>query len=266
MRIESEPAGFRGKLAFDDGHAEITRELESPDCAELVRALGLVAAVLLNSQDDTAAPAPSAQAPQPAPAIPEPAPKPESSHSGSAGSRADHWAVSTGLALSFDAGALPELIVAPRLSLSVEYWPSRRWGAAFGVSASAPAQNVVAVEGSNATIGFAAARPEGCLVGRPSPHLGFAGCASFELGRLEGSSTASTGTQRESWFTPGALLRGELRLIRPLWIFAQGSLSFPLVRSDFFFSRPGSPDSRAPVYAVPAVALGAGVGLAVRFE
>jgi hypothetical protein len=162
-------------------------------------------------------------------------------------------------------GALPKLWLAPRLGLGFEVWASRLWSAGLGASATLPGSRDVTVEESRATIGLATARLEACASVRPRAHATFVGCGLFTGGRIEGSSTSSSVTRREKWLTPGILARAESRTFKPLWLFAEASVGWPLVRSGFFFSRATAPTS-VRAYQVPAQVFSADIGLLLRFE
>lgn len=260
VRIGREAEGFHGSVEL--GEPPTARELDSADCGELLQALALIAAVLLQSESESQSKPPRVETPAIAPAAALPSP----ARAQDTRATSPRWVAVLGLGGGIEQGSLPSPWLAPRIRLGMEFGRVLPWAAEIGVSATLPRSAEVSVEDTRATLRLSAARLDGCVTRRFDPRWQLAGCALFEAGRLDGRSAMSSGAQHMLWLAPGIQLRAELVLGRPWSVFAQASDRWPLVRGRFAFSRPTTPPTVALAYEVPAQALAAEIGVFVRFE
>lgn len=277
VHIERAVAGFRGTLALRDrlpADAAVSesgaREVEASDCAELVQALALVAAVEL-SPDATRGVDPAvasiAQAsklalPTVAPVSAPTAPVRAATKRSTASAP---WSFGARLGGSVDDGALPRATALPRLALFAALYSARRLGAELAISATLPSGQNQVTSGVSSHFEFAAVRLEGCASTRFGGRFELMPCALVEVGRLTGSSSLATPSNAtQSWVAPGILLRGQADLLSRLALYADLGLARPLARTAFFLNRPGGA-GEIPVYQVPPAAFTVGIGLLLHF-
>ena len=261
----------RGRITLKEGSASVMRELSGTTCDEVVAALALIAAVLLEgASDDHESGAPSSPAsPLPAPnAVPTATPAPAE--------RAAPPANPSGVTMQDES---------PRRSVV-------RWGAAvhgdalggvgpgiaFGVRAAAevalriPLEPTLRISGawtpgtdrstSLGAVHFALAggRLEACPVRWPLARWNVTPCGLFDVARVSGEATGSAVGQRgRLWVAPGLLARLGLSVTSFVELELEGGVTFPLLRYRFLYT----PDP--VVYHVPIATGFGGAGAAVRF-
>ncbi|WP_438003556.1 hypothetical protein WME89_32380 [Sorangium sp. So ce321] len=206
-------------------------------CDELVGALALTIAILLDSEATPAtAPAPVAPAPvAPAPAPPPP-PRP-----------APGWDVSAELGAAGTVGVLDPLRPAVMGELSLR---RRAWSAGLG-AVWLPGQEIDVTPGA-ASIGLVAAAARGCatLTGELD---GFrlSACAASLLGAVHGAGKGFAPDREASapWFAVGgsAIAEGPLFGTRALGWSARATLLVPISRARFTVERRSGSEAGAPV-------------------
>ena len=252
---------YRGKLALVVGERTFTRELESPSCMDLVKAMSLVLGVIYNDRASRTAepPPPSEPAAAPEavrrpvdtpPITTPPAPKPSSTH----------VAVAMLARGSFLWGPAPE--ASPRIEGFVEVGlartsalaPTLRLGGGYAGSFGTKVQG--GSVGFSVTSAVAALCPvrfggaEGRMELRP--------CLRLEMGDLEGKSSDIPSAREEHslWLAPGGELVGRWKLSPALSLEAAGTLVVPTRRQTYYVE-----PSAQVVNSTGAIAASGGLGL-----
>jgi hypothetical protein len=275
VTIAQDAMGYRGTLRVSESSDGASgRELGSADCGELVRALALVAAVVLNPAE-TAEPGPSTSAAPPASpeAAPSaaavvtgpkvaPVPSPPSEPSPRSYPPQGRLAVVGAVAASLHTAVAGDLVWSPRIAVGAEYlsirWP---WGIGIRLSLTRAESGVQTIVGS-ADFVWTLGRLEICPILRPSAGLTVGACGLFEAGEVRGTSSTTSTARR--WLAPGGLARVEGRAFGPLWVYGDLGVTRPLIRTEFYVDRQGGQSSER-VYKVPEAVLTAGLGLLVRW-
>ncbi|WP_437498762.1 hypothetical protein [Sorangium sp. So ce1099] len=222
-----------------------TRQLSSEPgaaCDELVGALALTIAILLDSEA-TPATAPAAVAPAPvapAPVLPAPAPPPPPRP-------APGWDVSAEIGAAGTVGMLDPLRPAVMGELSLR---RRAWSAGLG-AVWLPLQEIDVTPGA-ASIGLVAAAARGCAT--ITGELGgfrLSACAASLLGAVHGAGKGFTPDREASapWFAVGgsAIAEGPLFGTRALGWSARATLLVPISRARFTVDRRSGSAADAPV-------------------
>lgn len=274
VRIEPKGAGgFIGTVRLTEtGGGDVERFIAARQCDELVDALSLVVAVVLNPQERESMP--SVIEPTVPTALTEPSADVESLAVGPTqvafqlGNAPNHARFGLGalFAGSVERGGVPGTVLAPRLGVRGTVQPqpdSIELG--LGLSMALPTDEKSSTAEPRAKFRLDAVRFEGCSSFRLRPALRFGPCAAFEVGRLKGSSeVTSTVVGSKSWLSPGALLRGHWQASEFVGIYADFGVMWPLVRSAFYFNQPAAPSRIWVVHSVPSRTYSASVGLTVH--
>jgi hypothetical protein len=251
-RVASGSWPFRGELAVKVASGPQTeREMLGADCGAVVMSLVLVAALAIGptvewpAGDQLDAPPVDRR-----PAVEEPRP-------------------------SFLAGVRTHGMSAlgPNVSFGVDAFAERvfRWGAgaaSLAASAGAFAPQTASVAAGQAKFRAFLAGLEGCWFGGfvASTRLSLSPCVGVKGGILEASGELAqrpSGSAARAWIAPDASAQVYAPLTRNVWLAAGAAIFFPLVRDDFVFQIPRSPD--VGIYRVPAAGGAGSVGLAGAF-
>jgi hypothetical protein len=250
-------AGVHGQLRVQnpDG-SETTREVPGLDCREVLSAMALIAALMVDPLAITSPvlPAPAAAAAaSPAPADESPAPR-------------TGWSLSAGQRLALHTGVLPGLgwgeswFVQAGLAGSGMFQPSLR------VAAHTAGSTTRAAPLGSARFRWQAARASACPLDlSPLPAFVLRPCAFFDLGRLQawGFSTASPQNHSVFWAATGLELEFEAILIGPLVVGADAGVVLPLVPAERFHFLPENAPNAVP--HVISLGVSAALGLGLRF-
>lgn len=246
----------------DPDGARSVREVDGPDCAEVVSAHALIGALAIDPQAlSQPAPAPVARAEPPAPPAPRQVPPP---------------ADASNMGIGLGAGAVAVSAVAPwilpgmsgfvELSGKAPFSFAARLSAAY---APASTRQSTAVPGTESQFWWWALRAEACpWPARLGPGSHASACATFDAGRLGAKGLPKGGPVQLgaedacAWYAPGALLRFDQALGRGLFVEAEGDVFFPLVKQQFVFSVDARP---AEEHRVPAVGGAARAGIGYHF-
>ncbi|WP_437302724.1 hypothetical protein [Sorangium sp. So ce388] len=211
-------------------------------CDELVGALALTIAILLDSEATPATtPAPVAPAPvAPAPVLPAPAPPPPSRP-------APGWDVSAELGAAETVGVLDPLRPAVMGELSLR---RRAWSAGLG-AVWLPRQEIDVLPGA-ASIGLVAAAARGCAtITGELDGFRLSACAASLLGAVHGAGKGFAPDREASapWFAVGgsAIAEGPLFGTRALGWSARATLLVPVSRARFTVDRRSGSEAGAPV-------------------
>jgi hypothetical protein len=244
VELADRGASVLGELHFTepDG-AEITRAVTGTTCEEVVPALALIAALLVDPEAAT-----RARAVTPAPAPP----------SSSSSTPTWRFRPSIGAGVTLTTAVGPGLGLGPWVEIGIETERRARRGPTLGLTLAHfrnPTQRTAAGDADfSTTLG----RLTLCPLRWPASGLFFgAACGAFEAGSVHaaGSQTLERHTYTELW----AALAPAVELSYRPWPFLSvrldGLAVFPLVRDSYYFG----PD--LPVFSVPTVAVTSQAGL-----
>ncbi len=279
IEISASGPGLVGRLTLrEPSRATTVREVPGASCSEIVNALALIAAVLIDpgasselgdgSAED---PPPPAAQPPPRPIPAEPAPvrplerRPAASRRDGAAAAApasERWWMGVGFGAGVESAPTP----VPAAALSADAVASvRSWlwvGAAVlhaqGVTLWTPA--------GSGSISWTAARLQGCPLRWPaSGRLALRPCALFEAGQLgaTGERTVDRQTVRVPWWSTGAGVVLTASLVERLSLVGHGGAVLPWRRERFYFA-PDSAENTA--FRVPVVGAHGRLGLIVRLN
>ncbi|WP_437284438.1 hypothetical protein [Sorangium sp. So ce406] len=214
-------------------------------CGELVEALALTIAILLDSEPAPAPPPPVAPAPPPAapaPVVParRPAPPPSARQPPS-------WDVSAELGAAGTVGMLDPFRAAATGGVSLR---RRAWSAGLG-AVWLPRQDID-IEPGVASIGLVAATARGCAtIAGELDEVRLSACAASMLGAVHGAGRGFSPNREDSalWFAVGgsAIAEGPLFGTRALGWSARATLLAPVARARFTVDRRAGSDAGAPV-------------------
>lgn len=244
-------------VVVDATGTSVRREVDGATCDEVVDAIALMAAVLLEGRSEPGVQ--SAEPPMPTPPRTPPrgvvARDVDSRPTASPASVPLGWAVGAHAVLL--GGVAPSLAAGVRAmaELGIDrpgvFRPALRLSFAWTARTSAP----TAV--SNTHLSFLSGRAEACPLRLEGAHAALVPCATFDLGRI--AVDPGTGSRARLWLAPGIVARATWSVTRFLDLEVEGGLAFPLLRYHFFF------EPEPQVYRVPAVGGTGGLGAAFRF-
>lgn len=283
----------QGRLVIrEEGGASSVREVAGRDCAEVVSALALIAALAIDPKASTAVepPAPPPiEPPQPPP--PPPAPPffpPVAAPRGAAvttptveprapwpplapplpvwldpGWRYDpiRYRITVGAQLAGVGAIAPGISPGILLFVDAAHNDEGPWAPSWRLSIGRAAQDDIDTVGGIAAIRWFAGRAEACPVRLGDDELGVRPCGFFELGALEAQGVRSV---VRPWAALGLLGRVHWVLQDRVELEVQGGLNVPTIRDTFYFEgQTKSVSDRITVHATPGVGgiVGAGVGL-----
>ncbi|MHB8873290.1 MAG: hypothetical protein ACYC8T_06355 [Myxococcaceae bacterium] len=248
---------FQGVLTVREADGqESSRSVSAARCEEVVSALALVAAAAIELRASRSPvghrPGLDVVEPPPPPSPPRPPPPPRRG-----------WGFGAGARFEVTGGASPRPLLGGAAFLELERAerpsPLFRAGVRFS-----PGQDVVQAGGAGARFELFAGHLEACpfqaQLGSP---VSLRPCARLEAGVLtatgRGLRSAPPSAARP-WVTPSAVGRVRVGGESAVSLDVEGALAFPLVRDHFYL---GQDSSKVTVHQVPAVTVGAGVGLSV---
>jgi hypothetical protein len=258
LTVQRTEGGFAGRLSL--GTAENAREVEGAECASVVRALALVAAISLDpaatsGPGEPIAPPARDQASAPATRLPvEPARVPATP------SRAPNlsWGFGASGALLF--GIAPSVLYG--VEVHVELGDSHR----RLLLRAAGAQLVtgsIAIEENKATFELTAAELGGCYRPLDLDTFDLSGCLVVNAGQLRaegerGGEVVDPGTSRRFWGASGARFGAFLRPVRSVELGAELGVLVPWYEHSYVLDNP-----RERVHDTAPVAVDARLGVTV---
>lgn len=234
LEIAPSSPGVVGRLTLREPDGTMTvRVLPGNTCAEVVNALALVAAILVDAKASTAPLQIQISEVVPAAGPPDQRPLRQSR-----GRSPRPWGFDVHLGAGLEEGALPSVAWGPMLELAVLPPLEPLPGAAILLSVRKTGSGPLRRVGGVASFSWTAARlglcpwrwPERTIVAiRP--------CASLELGLLavDAEETTNPTDQQLTWVAPGLLLVWELRLPRAILLGADLGANAVANRAKFFF-------------------------------
>jgi hypothetical protein len=251
VEVTPDASGLVGRVRFERAGRETVRELHASSCGELVRALALIVAILIDpGADVTPAPprrTPTVSAPEP-PAPPPPAAIPS-------------LFFIAGPELVLQTGVVPGLGVGERLFVALGR-EGAVWASSARLSATRLHGDAVSAEsGAEASFELVSARLEASVIRFGWGRLALEPGLFFELGRLrvEGQHPLGAVTRERLWATAGVSVRPSVTLARRLVLGLALGAHVPLLRYDFAFI------GENRLYQNEALGFDAALTLGVRF-
>jgi hypothetical protein len=256
VRIERSEGRLRGVLTLEESGRQTVREVSSERCGEVVQALALIVAILVDPDADT----------RPLPELPSPAPVPGPAASGSRPARARpsprvRWIPGAGIQVTVAAGVAGSALVGERwfaaLSREGVDGPSITLRLAVGHDRTGTIEHG---DGASSALSRNLVRFDGCGAALSDPSFALSLCGVGEAGRIDAYGVHPVRSEAPTlgWLAFGALARAAFRYERVLGLEAELGASLPLTRYDF---RLGG----EPLYQTAPVVAGAGLGLSVHF-
>lgn len=269
--VTADANGFVGDIAFlDDGGQKVDRHLRGEQCDAVVSSLALITALALDATlREEEAPAPPPPAPEKATRSPEarvtPKPAPETRQPPAPIRERSLAAARIGVGGGYGSALhAPGVGLAPHAALLGQLdWRS---GFALRLSAHADWYDFTADEERRANLRILGVETSACPWRWRFGELGFAPCATLDLGSLhaegeQGGKLTTPGSATIVWAAVGAELRLAWEPTGPLWVELRGAAAFPLVASyEFVFRNPTHVAYRVPVFTGAG-----GIGVGVRF-
>lgn len=258
-----EAAGVRGRLTVRKLNGELlTREVPGRTCQEVVSAMALIAALMvdplaLTSDGPSAAPEappPSAPSASPSPA-PSTAPPPPVASNRAPERR---WAFGVEQRLTARTAVAPELAWGEAVSLML-LWQGSSFRPSLELSAHRARATASRSFGS-AELNWTAAQLTLCPWGtQPGPRWDVRACAQLQVGRLLGTGYATRNPAEGTifWSSAGLQLEARTRLLGPLWLGLDAGALRPFSRESFYLA-PTQTLHRIPSWGFN---FGGGVGL-----
>jgi hypothetical protein len=270
------PAGGRGYdgvlVVRDTGAAATERAVHAPSCDELVIALAVIAAVVIDpitaktgaidagaAGAEAAADAgvstpvaPDAGAP-PSPLLERPGPQPRESAE-DAGPAGDRWEVSAGAGGGAIGGSAPTLL----FSVPVFFEVARQTGGVVEPALRLRFERTATASSEDGAFSRTGGAADLCPIALRGRSLRAQPCARLELAALyaKGRDVEPLRSDVRPWFAFGPIARARLELAAPLFLELEGGALLAVVR-DRFFVEPGTLVYRAPlVGATTAFAVG----------
>jgi hypothetical protein len=236
--------GVVGQLRWlEPEGGETARAVSGTTCEEVVSALALIAAVLVDPESLTRSPT------SPAPTVVSPRER-------------ETWSFRP----SFGAGARvstatgPGWSLGPNLELGLESERNGRRGPALRLSFERLASPTESTRAGDADFTTTLGRLSLCPLRFPSSGALFAApCAGFELGQLHAEGTRTSGPDDASllWLAADPFVSVAYRPLRILSLELEAGAVFPLVRGRFIFA------PTLPVFSIPIAGFSARAGLSV---
>jgi hypothetical protein len=261
VQAKSKRSVARVEFVDADGQ-RVSRTIGADTCDEVVNAIALVTALAMDARAGgkplaPESPAGVSPAPTPAPAPTRPAPEPDARRGPQ---RAARWDAGSGL----DVATAYAPTAAFGLRLFAEHAPSF-----FSLRATAMHADSgnVDVDGGSARFRFWGGRLEGCPLRLAlGKQLEAVPCAGLDAGALDakglpGSGISSPKRATELWLAAVVVGRVVLEIDRMLLVEAQADARFPVLRHEFYLETP-----ERDVHSVPAIGVGASLGVGLRFE
>jgi hypothetical protein len=226
---------------------ETKRTVSGTTCDEVVPALALIAAVLVDPEALSRKPEEPARTVEPE----RPREKPARFRFGGAAG------------VSLASAVSPNLGIGAFVEFAVEHEIDERRSFAFGVALHRTWSETESTPDGDADFTWTAARGWFCPISLPNRGVfAFAPCAAIEAGQLHADGSQTNGEEDASvfWLAAAPMIRLELRPARVVSLFADGLVVFPLLREYNFYFEPDT-----EVFTTPAVGWAAQGGVRVLF-
>jgi hypothetical protein len=277
VEIVSEPGGVLGRASLVFSGNPVDRELRAVRCEEVVEALALVVAILIDPNADTrpiavASAPPADGGPEPASAVPSAkaakGPPPKRPPRFKPVRRPDP-ARPPGVAYGFVAGALaaaegaaaPELMLGPRVFFGMDVYGEWPWPSSVRLSGARLFSRRLRDGSGSAKLTLDLARLDACFVRLQEGRLALEPCIGADIGvlRVDGSHPLGGHDHRLVWAAAGALARASVTVFNPFVGVVEIGADVPLVQYRYAF------EGRPAVFKTARVGMHLGFGLGLRF-
>ena len=240
------------------GRPHGSREVRADTCAEVADALALVVALAVDPLGGQAPKPPSAERND------ELTAEAQSDAAPSSGASPFHRTPTSALRAGADfvavTGVAPDVVLS--LSPFVEWSRTGAWWKpSVRVAFERTTTGALSIAGGEALFTWTVGRLDACPLGLGSGAVRFAACARLEAGALEVNGRGDRGAQQQRvpWVAAGPAARGEWSPFAGAFVDAEVAPLLRAYQDRFFFF----PDTT--VYRVPALGLGAAIGIGARF-
>jgi hypothetical protein len=260
IALSATPAGVEGELLVEDAEGvTTTRQVPGLDCHEVISAMALIGALMVDPLAAAMAPPSPPRSPQRLAPPPTPAPAP---------AKESPWSLVAGLRFTLDTGVAPKVALGGGAFVELGHAPSGLWAPSARLSAARTVTSTTqAGELGSAEFTWTAGRLAACPLSlRPVSGLTIGPCALFELGWLHAAGVTEVEPAQVTTFVPstGAELAAAFRLFGPVTLGAELGVLFHLVgEKRYYFLPQGAADSE--VFVLPTVGISGRIGLGVRF-
>jgi hypothetical protein len=250
VEISAVPEGNLGRVVLSRAGRHTERTLVAPNCDELVQALALVVAILIDPLAQTG----------PLPARPEGAAVPPASTPPR--TQPVRWHVHTGADFLLEGALAPELAPGVRLFVGLERASPAAPLSSLRLSGfHARSGEIPAPEDASAEFELSGVRLDACSFGLGYGAFRAVPCLFGEIGALaaSGKHPAGRGSDTVPWGAVGAAARGSLSYAGVLFVELEAGALLPLVTYRFQF------EGQEPIHETPVIAPEFALGLGARF-
>jgi hypothetical protein len=263
VQVEARGSLFIGRVERVDAGADTAiREVEHESCEQVVRALALIASLLLTPGAEGASPS-AAGAPaglrtaSPLATSPALAPAEKSlppARGAATPSRAWRFRHALSVGLTVQTSIAPETRFGPRVGYRLLI-ARERSQSELGLSFTRLQSGTIDVQVGRAELTYSAARLEFCQAAPLTEPLWLAPCAMLDVGEVRGRGAVmgqeQSLTRAALWLSPGLFGKLELRPGRPLFVDAAAGVFFPLSRPEFHFTLRDQTPPQRTIYRTP---------------
>ena len=232
---------------------ETVRSVAGASCDEVLSALALIAAVLVdpNALREPSPPLADHVEPPPVPRPPSPSRR---------------WGFGAGVGFGLESGVVTHSLFGESAQLEAALGGEGLVSPRFALAWVAGLPDEVRFTAGTAHVSWSTARASGCPLRLPIYRsLTLRPCAAFDVGRLRVSGDERSfqpTSQRVLWLALGAVGHFELRPISPLLFGLDAGIVLPLSRDRFYFDRE-TPDN---TLRIPGIGFTLRLGVGVSFE
>lgn len=258
LRIEKQPAGFRGELLATDEEGHVGRRaIDGAKCAEVAHALAFLAGLAIELGGRLEEPSPAAApAPAPRPVAPPAAPRQPPPPA----AKAYPPAVAIVASGELRGGLAPSVRPAGALAVEIEDPRPRLFAPSARLTLVGTASELENEYGS-ASLAFFGGRIDACPLKLGSGRFVLRTCVAVEIGYVWADSHAATNPvdAGQLWPSGEAMLRLKLMVAAGFFVESSVAVAFSFLRPKYYFE----PDRT--LYEVPVVTGRGSLGVGYRF-
>lgn len=255
LEITREARVFRGSMQLrEKGGIETTRAVVGGNCDEVLSALALIAAVLIDP-DGSDALRPAASVPGARASTPR----------ADASANSPTWRFGIGVGGGVETSVGPEVVATASVQGEMTWLRQGLLSPRLALAVHRSAGDTLESRNGNAHFRWTAARVSACPVRFPvADRLALRPCLFFDLGELDaaGQRTYRAESTSVAWYGLGSSLHAEYVPAARLSLGLDAGLMLPLLRARFYFD-PGGPSD---TLELPRLGLTLRIGVATYFE